>query len=31
MGRITPIGGLKDNDLGPAPPAAFPKSVILVK
>jgi hypothetical protein len=31
IGRITPIGGLKKGDFGAAPPAAFPKSIILVK
>jgi Flp pilus assembly protein TadG len=31
IGRITPITGLRKGDMGPAPDAAFPKSIRLVK
>jgi Flp pilus assembly protein TadG len=31
VGRITPIGGLRKADAAPAPPAAFPYSIRLVK
>jgi hypothetical protein len=31
VGRITPIGGLRKADAGPAPAAAFPRSIRLVE
>jgi Flp pilus assembly protein TadG len=31
VGRITPIGGLRNGNFGPAPEGAFPKSIRLVQ
>jgi hypothetical protein len=31
VGRITPIGGLRTSGGGPAPAAAFPKTIRLVQ